>query len=392
MEIISQKHLTDLHGQRVLVRVDFNVPLKNGKVEDNTKIKAVLPTIKDLREKGGRIILMSHLGRPKGKAKDDLRMEPVARELRKLMPEAKKDIGYIKRWDFSEIKIIAGEMRDGEILLLENLRFNPGEKKNTAKFAKELASLARVYINDAFASSHRKHASIVGVPKYLPSYTGLLFQREITALRKCLKDYKDPYVVVMGGVKISTKIGAIKNLLKKSDYILIGGALANVFLKAKGLEIGKSVYEKEGVKIAKKLLKNKKIILPLDVVVAAGKKGKAKVKNSGRVGKSEMILDIGPETIKHYSEYIRSAKTIVWNGPLGYYEDKRFSHGSVALGRLMASRSSGRVYGVAGGGETLDVVEMTGMAKYFDHISTAGGAMLEFLEGKKLPGVVALEK
>ena len=397
MEIISQKHLTDLRGRRVLVRVDFNVPLEKGKtgkmkVGDASKIQAVLPTILDLRKKGARIILMSHLGRPEGKVKEDLRMEPVAEELRKLMPEVKDDIGYIPGWNFKDIKLVAGEMQDGEILFLENLRFNKEEEKNSKKFAKELAGLGRLYINDAFASSHRAHASVAAITKFLPSYAGLLFQNEIIALGKCLKDFKNPYVVVMGGSKISTKIGVISNLLKKADNVLIGGALANVFFKAKDLEIGKSVYEKMGVKSAKKLLKNKKIILPVDVVVSTSTDGKPVVKDIRKVGKKEMILDIGPETIKKYSEFIREANTLVWNGPLGYYENKQFSHGSVALGLLMASRSSGRTYGVAGGGETLEVIKMTGMGKYFDHVSTAGGAMLEFLEGKKLSGIIALKK
>lgn len=377
------------------MRVDFNVPLakdKKGKiaVEDNAKIKAVLPTIKDLRSKGARLVLMSHLGRPGGKVKKDLRMEPLAAELKKLLPKAKKDIGYLPSWNFESIKEVVSLMKDGEVLLLENLRFKKEEEQNSAKFARELAGLGRVYINDAFASSHRKHASIVAITKYLPAYAGLLLQKEIEALERVVKKPTKPLVVLMGGFKMSTKIGVIKNLSQKADYILLGGALANVFFKAQKLEIGKSLYEEKEVKNAKRLLKNKKIVLPVDVVVSSSKKGKPAVKKPEEVAKNEMILDIGPETINKYAMIIHRANTIVWNGPLGYYEAKPFSHASVALGRLAASRSSGRAFGVAGGGETLEVVKLTLMGKFFDHLSTAGGAMLMYLEGRSLPGLEAL--
>lgn len=392
----SLKNLKDLAGQRVLLRVDFNVPLgkdKKGKiiVADHSKILAVLSTIKFLLEQKAKIILISHLGRPEGKVVDGLRLEPVVKELKKLLQGYSKEIGYWNDWDFGNISHVVNLMEEGELLVLENLRFHKGEGKNSPKFAKELAGLARIYINDAFAVCHRKAASVTAITKYLPSYPGFLLEKEVEALNRVVKRPQKPMIVMMGGAKVATKIGMIKNLLKKSDAILLGGGLANTFFKAKRYEVGKSLYDKDGIKFAKQLLKNKKIILPIDAVVSKSKQGKPAAKDIGGVAKSEMILDIGPETIKLFARYIHGANTLVWNGPLGYYENKTFSHGSIALGRLVAARSSGRAYGVVGGGETLDVLAETKMAKFVDHVSTGGGAMLEYLEGKSLPGIKALD-
>lgn len=393
----SLKNLKDLAGQKVLLRVDFNVPLEKDKkgrtiVADHSKILASLSTIKFLLDHKAKIILITHLGRPRGKVVNSLRLEPVVKELKKLLQKYRKDIGYWNDWNFENIKNIVNEMGEGEILVLENLRFQKEEESNNAKFAKSLAGLARIYINDAFAVCHRKVASIVAIARYLPSYQGLLLEKEIEALNKVVKHPKKPMVVMMGGAKVATKIGMINNLLKKSNQILLGGGLANTFLKAKRYEVGKSLFDKDGIKFAKKLLKSKKLILPIDIVVAKNKNGKPTVKEVRKVSKNDMILDIGPETIKLFAGFIHNANTLVWNGPLGYYENKIFSHGSIALGRLIAARSSGRAYGVVGGGETLDVLEDTKMAKFIDHVSTGGGAMLEFLEGKSLPGIKALEK
>ncbi|MDD5043445.1 MAG: phosphoglycerate kinase [Patescibacteria group bacterium] len=391
----SIKNLQDLSGQRVLLRVDFNAPLakdNKGKiiVADDSKIKASLPTIEFLLKQGAKIILLSHLGRPEGKFAKGLRMAPAVESLKRLLPKDKKKIGYMESWNFSAVRKVVDLMGKGEILFLENLRFHPGEDKNGVQFARSLSGLGRLYIDDAFGVSHRAEASTVAITKYLPSYAGFLMEKEVEALNRVVKNPRRPLLVMMGGAKVSTKIGMIKFLLSKADYILLGGGLANTFLKAKGYEVGKSLVEPEGVRLAKKFLANRKIVLPVDVVVAKNKNGKPIVRQIKAVKENEMILDIGPETIKLFAKLIRKANTLVWNGPMGFYENKTYSHGSIALGRLVAARSSGRAFGVVGGGETLDVLAATKMAKYIDHVSTGGGAMLEFLEGKKLPGIKAL--
>ena len=288
-------------------------------------------------------------------------------------------------------------MKSGEVMLLENLRFHPGEEKNDKKFAAGLASLADIYVNDAFAAAHRAHASIVGVPKFLPSYAGLLMEKEVEVLGGLLSKPKKPFVAMIGGAKISTKISVIENLLKKVNWLLLGGALVNNFFRAAGYGIGASIFEPKELKTAKKFLKNKKIILPVDFVVGDFKGKKAWAvgvpkKRANLCKKPYGLLDIGPETIKKYSSVIRKAKTIVWNGPMGYFEIPKYSHGTVALGQLVAARSRGKVFGVVGGGETIEALQKTGMSEYIDHISTGGGAMLEFLEGKMLPGIKQLLK
>lgn len=398
MKLQTIKEVKNLRGKRVLVRVDFNVPLKKFGakivVADDTRIRAALPTIKYLLEHDAKVILMSHLGDPGGKVKASLGLKPVGAAIAKLLKmkgaaptdwEGKKGLGKIDA------------MKNGEIMLLENLRFHPGEEKNDAKFAAGLASLADIYVNDAFAAAHRAHASIVGVPKFLPSFAGLLMKKEIDVLSGLLLKPKRPFVGLIGGAKISTKISVIENLLKKVNFLLLGGALVNNFLAAKGYGIGASVYEPKELKTAKKLLKNKKIVLPVDFVVGDFKGKKAWVvgvpsKRSVLCKKPYALLDIGPETIKKYAGIIRKAQTITWNGPMGYFEIKKYSHGTIALGQLIAARSKGKVFGVAGGGETIEALGKTGMAEYIDHISTGGGAMLEFLEGKMLPGIKPLLK
>lgn len=393
MKLKTIDEIKKLKGKRVLVRVDFNVPLKKFGakivVADDTRIRAAVPTIKYLLERGAKVILMSHLGDPGGRVKVELSLKPVGAALSKILKmkgtaptdwEGKKGLGKIDA------------MKGGEVMLLENLRFHPGEEKNDKKFAAGLASLADIYVDDAFAASHRAHASIVGVPKFLPSYAGFLMEKEVNVLSGLLTTPKKPFMAMIGGAKISTKISVIENLLKKVNQLLLGGALVNNFFRAAGYGIGASIFEPRELKTAKKFLKNKKIILPIDFVVGDFKGKKAWVvsvpkKKSALCKKPYALLDIGPETIKRYSEIIRKAQTIVWNGPMGMFEISKYGHGSVALGRLVAARSKGKVFGVVGGGETIEAVSKTGMSEYIDHVSTGGGAMLEFLEGKTLPGI-----
>ncbi|MBU1146290.1 phosphoglycerate kinase [Patescibacteria group bacterium] len=398
MKLKSLDEIKKLKGKRVLVRVDFNVPLKKSGarivVADNTKIRAALPTIKYLLGQGAKVILMSHLGDPGGKAKKNLSLKPIGAALGKLLlMKGTAPADWEGRKGLKKID----EMKTGEVMMLENLRFHVGEEKNDRKFAAGLASLADIYVNDAFAAAHRAHASIVGVPKFLPSYAGLLMKKEISVLGSLLAKPSKPFVALIGGAKISTKISVIENLLKKVNSLLLGGALVNNFFKAAGYEIGASVYEPKELKTAKKLLKNKKIVLPVDFVVGDFKGKKARVvsvpkKKIALCKKPYALLDIGPETIKKYASIVRKAQTIVWNGPMGMFEIPKYSHGTIALGRLIAARSRGKVFGVVGGGETIEAIEKTKMAEYIDHISTGGGAMLEFLEGKVLPGIKPLLK
>jgi phosphoglycerate kinase len=398
MKLRTIDEIKKLKGKRVLVRVDFNVPLKKSGakivVADDTRIRAALPTIKYLLGQGAKVILMSHLGDPGGRVKNNLSLKPIAAVLKKfLFMKATAPADWVGKKGLKKID----EMKTGEVMMLENLRFHPGEEKNDVKFAAGLASLADIYVNDAFAAAHRAHASIASVPKFLPSYAGFLMKKEMNVLSSLLGKPSKPFIGLVGGAKISTKISVIENLLKKVNYLLLGGALVNNFFKAAGYGIGASVFEPKELKTAKKFLKNKKIILPVDFVVGDFKGKKAWVvsvpkKRTELCKKPYALLDIGPETIKKYSEIIRKAQTIVWNGPMGYFEIPKYSHGSVALGRLVAARSRGKVFGVVGGGETIEAVGKTGMSEYIDHISTGGGAMLEFLEGKILPGIKPLLK
>lgn len=402
MQLRTIKDIKDLKGKRVLLRVDFNVPLKDGAVTDDSRIRASLPTIKYLLGKGARIILVSHLGRPEGVDKK-YSLAPVVECLSKLINEKVRLLDYPPR----SIPLTLGKRKGEGIAMLENIRFFSGEEKNDPKFIRELASLADIFVNDAFSASHRHHASVSGVAKHLSAYAGLRLEQEINALSYLLQKPKKPFIAILGGAKISDKIGAIKNLSKKADKILLGGALINNFYKALGHEIGDSLVEKEGVKMAKRLLRNKKVMLPSDVVVGTKDGGAAKVvklkiqnaklksaiKNSKLICKSPYaILDIGPETILEYAKWIKQAQTLTWNGPMGVYEAKRFSHGTLALGRLFAARSKGRAFGVAGGGETIDALTKTDMDEYVDWVSMGGGAMLEFLAGEVLPGIKALTK
>jgi 3-phosphoglycerate kinase len=371
-----------IKGKTVFLRVDFNVPNNKGKIKDETKILAVLPTIRFLSRYRCRIILATHLGDPGGKKVSRLSCRFLAKRLNQILGGAR--VKFVEETVGKKASLAIKSLKPGQMIFLENLRFNKGEEKNDSAFARQLAKLADIYVNDAFSVCHRAHASISAIRRCLPAYAGFLLEKEILNLDK-VKNPAKPLVVLMGGAKIKTKINLIKNLQDKAAKILIGGALANNFFKAMGLNVGKSLVDKESVVIAKKLLKNKKILLPLDVAVSC-KEG-AEVRLIDSVGKSEIILDIGPQTIMLYSTVIKKAKTIVWNGPLGAFEQVHFRHGTIALGQLIAARSRGKTFGVVGGGETLEALKMTKMEGYIDWISTGGGAMLSYLGGEKMPGI-----
>lgn len=390
MKIKSIRQAKKIRGKRALLRVDFNVPVKDGQIKDDYKIVATLPTIRFLLRYRCKIIIITHLGQPEGKEGKKYTLLPVAEHLSKLLGMKVKFVD-----DCLGLKVgtVVGRMKEGEIIILENLRFRKEEEKNDKKFARQLANLADIYINDAFAVSHRKHASLSVIKKYLPSYAGLLLAKEIENLDKIV-DPTQPLVAIIGGSKIGTKIFFIKNITKKSFKVLIGGALANNFFVACGLETGRSLVDKKSIELVKKLRKAKNIISPVDVVVSGKKGGRdfVEVKNIYKVGRREMILDIGPKTIKLYSDFIKKARTIIWNGPLGRFEESHFKHGTLSIARAIAARSRGRAFGVVGGGETVDALKMTGMENYVDWVSTGGGATLAYLSGQKMPGLNKIVK
>lgn len=389
MRVKSIKKLKNLKGVRVLLRVDFNVPLtkdlKVGSSEDYRIIKT-LPTIKYLMKKGAKIIIMAHMGRPDGKAVEDLRLDPVAIRLSRLLKRHiyKSDKIYGKGVDDH----IDG-MKDGDILMLENIRFDKREEKGDKKFAGILAKMGDVYVNDAFAVDHREQASVSTIQNYLPSFAGLLLEQEVLNLSKVMTNPKKPMVTIIGGAKISTKIRIIKNFLPVSRNILLGGALANTVLMVNGVSVGKSLVEEEMINEVKKLkLTDNKIVVPVDGYMAKSfKSERGRLDALADVRKDEVILDIGPDTIRLYAQIIKSAKTIVWNGPMGLMETPYFARGTSALVKILA-RS--RAEKIVGGGETVQMIRKMGLEKKFNFISTGGGAMLEFLEGKELPGLKKL--
>jgi len=369
-------------GSTVLLRVDFNVPIVDGKIEDDFKIVRTLPTIDFLFENGNKIILMTHLDVNGNKLKTT---RPLGEYLKNKL---NKEVLYINKLIGPEIKdkIIKSQ---AEIIILENLRSHPGELTNDRAFALELSKLADFYINDAFGVSHRRHASVCSIKEFLPSYAGLLLTDEILNLNKILKP-KQPFVAILGGAKISTKLPLIKKLAEKANYILVGGGIANNFFGARGYDIGSSLYEKNLIEETKKIYSDK-IILPVDVITAKNAKSQLiDISLPGKIKKDHSVFDIGPKSISLFSTYIRNASTIIWNGPLGYFENEKFKHGSVSIGRSIASRSKGKAFAVIGGGETVEAARMTKMMDYIDWVSTGGGAMLSYLSEEDMPGLEGL--
>lgn len=396
---MNKKTLKDLDvkGKKVLVRVDFNVPLSKedrSKIADDSRIRAALPTIDYLLENGAKVILISHLGRPGGEANQEFTLKPVANWLSN---------HYGEKFEFlaadevvnEDVKEKVNELKDGEIALLENTRFVAGETKNDEAFAKELASLADLYVNDAFGTSHRAHASNVGVASILPSAVGLLIEKEIDVMGKALENPEHPFLSILGGAKVSDKIGVIENLITKVDTILIGGGMAYTFLKAQGKEIGKSLLEEDKMDLSLELLErakenNVEILLPVDVVIAddIAPGVETEIVDIDNIPADKEALDIGPKTAEIYAEKIKNAKTVVWNGPMGVFEIKEFSNGTNKVAHALAEADA---ITIVGGGDSALAIEMADLKDKITHVSTGGGASLEFLEGKDLPGISAIE-
>lgn len=378
----------EVQGKRVLVRVDFNVPMQDGQITDDRRIRESLPTIQYLLERGAKVILMSHLGRPKGKRDPQYSLRPVAQHLSELLG---RPVRFLEDCVGEAVEQAVQAMAPGEVALLENLRFHPEEEANDADFARALARLGDLYVNDAFGSAHRAHASTEGVAHHLPAVAGFLMEKELRYLGSILTQPERPFVAILGGAKVHDKIGVIQNLLPKVDRLLIGGGMAFTFLKAQGYEIGRSLLDSEGIEFARRVLQeaDQKIVLPVDVVVAPSPEAEAQaqVVPIDQIPPDQMGLDIGPQTVARFSEMIRSARTIVWNGPLGLFERATFAAGT--RGVLQAVAESGAT-SILGGGDTAAAAEQLGFADRITHISTGGGAALEFLEGRTLPGVAVL--
>jgi phosphoglycerate kinase len=384
----------DVKGKRVFVRVDFNVPMDDQQnITDDTRIRAALPTIRYLKENGAKVILASHLGRPKGKVNPKYSLAPVAAHLSILLgTEVKLAPDCIGPEAATQVK----SMADGQVMLLENVRFHEEEEKNDPDFARSLAHLADIYVNDAFGAAHRAHASTEGIAQYIPAYAGFLMKKEVDILGQALGQPARPFAAIIGGAKVSDKIGVIENLLKKVDVLIIGGGMANTFLKAQGLEVGKSLIEEDKVDLAAELLRyaesaGVKLMLPQDVVVTQEFEADApfRVAEVSNILPEEMALDIGPASAKLFAEAILPAKTVVWNGPMGVFEMENFARGTERIALAMA-RCQGIT--IVGGGDSVAAVEKVGVAEKLTHISTGGGASLEFLEGKILPGVAVLKE
>jgi phosphoglycerate kinase len=383
----------DVQGKRVLVRADLNAPQhEDSSVSDDTRLRASRPTLQYLRTHGARIVLMSHLGRPKGKVNEKYRMAPIAARLSEILGQ---EVQVAPDCVGAEVEAMADKLEPGQILLLENLRFHPEEEANDEQFARSLARLGDVYVNDAFGTAHRAHASTEGVTHFLPSVAGLLMQRELDMLDSLVEDPKRPVAAIIGGAKVSSKLAVLKNLLEKVDILIIGGGMAGTFLKANGVEIGKSLLEAELIDEARAIQaeaarRNVQLLLPTDAVIAdaVSVDANTRVVAIAEVPPGWCILDIGPESVKHFTSALESCKTIFWNGPMGVFELEPFATGTRAVAAFLATSSAATI---VGGGDSVAAVEGLGLADKMTHISTGGGATLEFLEGKVLPGVAALE-
>lgn len=386
----------DLSGKRVLTRVDFNVPLNDRQeITDDTRIVSALPTIRMMLEKGAAVILMSHLGRPKGEVKKEMSLKPVAEKLSALLDQ---DVRFAPDCVGDDVRRLADELEPGDVMLLENLRFHGGETKNDAAFAKQLAELGDIFVNDAFGTAHRAHASTEGVTHHIsPCLAGLLMEKEIDYLGRAVEDPEHPYVAILGGAKISGKIDVTANLLEKVDTLLIGGGMTYTFLKAQGMEIGNSLVEEDKIAMARQLmqmaeLRHKQLLLPIDTIVGKSFDNDTEF-HTVRVGDIPMDmmgLDIGPATIDLFKEHIVSAKTIVWNGPMGVFEMPNFARGTVAVAKALAEATDNGAVTVVGGGDSAAAINKFGLRDKVTHVSTGGGASLELLEGKTLPGLEAL--
>ena len=389
----SIKDEPDLNQKKVLLRLDLNVPLSEGKITDTTRIDKILPTINFLLKHEAKIIILSHVGRPKGKIEKALSLKPICENLKVKLNQnvelISKNLKEVKSDDLFNDP-------DQKIVILENLRFYEEEEKNDCVFAKHLASLADIYVNDAFSCSHRAHASIFEITKLIPSYAGLQLDQEINALTKITSEIKKPVTCIIGGSKISSKINIIKNLIPKFDNIIIVGGMANNIIKYKGHEIGKSIQENDCEQIIEEIFslskkESCKIVYPEDVAVGKGLNGSPEIKELNNILKDELILDIGPKTIEIINQLIEESSTILWNGPAGYFENSKFANGSMEIAKKIVEKNKNNtIYSVAGGGDTVALLNNVGLTSHFNFVSTAGGAFLEYLEGKELPGIKAL--
>lgn len=383
----------DVKGKRVFVRVDFNVPMdENRNITDDTRIRAAIPTIKYLIDQGAKVILASHLGRPKGQVNEKYSLAPVGDRLSQLLD---KKVVMAKDCIGDEVKQAVAALAEGDVLLLENVRFYAEEEKNDEGFARQLSELADVYVNDAFGTAHRAHATTAGIAKFIPAVAGFLMEKEISFMGKAIKSPEHPFVAIIGGAKVSDKIGVIENLLTKVDYLLIGGGMSNTFLKSKTFNLGSSKVEEDKLDLATNLLtmadsKGVKLLLPEDVIIADAFDANAntKVVDVKAIPDGWMALDIGPKTIETFSKVVREAKTVIWNGPMGVFEMEAFAKGTESVAKALAESGA---TSIVGGGDSVAAVEKMGVADKMTHISTGGGASLEFLEGKELLGVVALK-
>ncbi|GAA0576466.1 phosphoglycerate kinase [Rhizomicrobium electricum] len=385
----------DVAGKRVLVRADLNVPMKDGVVTSTTRIERQAPTIRDLCAKGAKVIVCSHFDRPKGKVVPSMSLKPVAEPLAKIVG---KPVAFAEDCVGPVAEAAVAKLKDGEVLLLENTRFHAGEEKNDPELAKQMAALADIYVNDAFSSAHRAHASTEGVAHLLPNAAGRSMQAELTALSKALEEPVRPVMAVVGGAKISSKIGVLENLLKRVDILVIGGAMANTFLAAQGTKVGKSLKEDDQFPTALKTLEaakaaGKKIVLPVDAALAKEFKAGAecRIASVNDIHDDEMMLDVGPASIEEFKKILATTKTVVWNGPFGAFEIPPFDKGTVGAATAVAEATqAGKLLSVAGGGDTVSALNTAKVGNKFSYVSTAGGAFLEWLEGLELPGVVAL--